>query len=87
MKLYTVKFALDLVVWAADETQAEAIGRKEENMERVFAQLDSVVPLIDSNYLPPGWNAGCLPYGRGDDSTIGQIIGYPAPANFEEGDA
>jgi hypothetical protein len=83
MNLYAVRIAVDIVVCAPDEAKASEIAIAHERDERAHAKADTVTRVIDSAKLPGNWDAGCLPYGRQDDTTIGEIIGYP-PAPAEE---
>lgn len=77
MNLYSVRLVVDVVVNAADETEAPKIALAHERDERSHARVDSVERVIDAEKLPPGWDAGLIPWGRLDDCTIGDIIGYP----------
>lgn len=77
MNLYAVPLTITIVAWAADEEDAKRIARTFEKDERRHAVVGEVTRVIDAEKLPDGWDAGCLPYGREDDTTIGMIIGYP----------
>lgn len=77
MKLYAVELKITIIAWAPDEEQAKVVARTFEKDERRHAEVESVAHVIDSTKLPGGWEAGCIPYGREDDTTIGMIIGYP----------
>lgn len=77
MNLYAVRLTVDIVVNARDEKSAIEIALKHERDERTHAKADTATRIIDAEKLPAGWDAGCIPWGRLDDCSIGDIIGYP----------
>lgn len=77
MRLYTVHVVNDFVVWADSEEAASAVALQNERGERDHARVEAVAALADPTpeTLPPGWDTGCIPWGRDDDVTIGEILG------------
>lgn len=77
MNLYSVRVFVDVVVYAENDSQARQIAVSHERDERRFTKSTPAKRVLTHLDLPEGWNTGSLPYGRGDDATIGEIIGSP----------
>lgn len=77
MNLYAIRLTLDLVICATDEEQAKKLAT-DVNIhrdERRHMELTDTRRIVGPADLPAKWDAGCLPYGRQDDVTIGEIMG------------
>lgn len=81
MRLYTVRVVNEFVVWADSDDSAKAVALKTERDERdqrQFAGAEVIGQIIEPKGMPQGWDTGCIPWGREDDVTIGEILGVPA---------
>lgn len=83
MPLFSVRLTNEIVVMASDETEAQALALNHERDEKRHARTESlgvVRSAADLKQLAPQWDTGCIPYGRNDDLTIGEIIGERMPS-------
>lgn len=84
MPLYSVRLTNEIVVMADDEAEAQKLARTHEPDEKRHARTEAlgvVRTAADLARLAPQWDTGCIPYGRKDDATIGEIIGERLPTH------
>jgi hypothetical protein len=85
MPLYSVRLTNEIVVMASDEEEAQTLARTHEPDEKRHARTEAlgvVRTADDLKRLAPQWDTGCIPYGRKDDATIGEIIGERVPSGI-----
>lgn len=74
-RLYAVRLVTDIVVFAESEEQAGEVARQHHPDEKRFERAEAVTPIVTAEDLPHAWDGGCIPYGRQDDVTVGEILG------------
>lgn len=83
-KLYVVTFAMDMVVAATSEEEAEAIARREQFFETANLDIDET---REMTHLPGQWELDALVYGK-PERTVGEWIeAGAAPAYVKTRDA
>lgn len=85
MPLYSVRLTLEIAVMASDEAEAQQIALAHEPDEHRHSRTE-VLGVIrtadDLTRIAPQWDTGCIPWGRQDDCTIGEIIGERVPSGI-----
>lgn len=81
-RLYAVRLICDIVVFADDPDEAAKKASDHHPEERRHDRVEHVRMVVQPEDLPHKWDTGCIPYGRKDDLSIGQILGVPPGPRF-----
>lgn len=76
-KLWTVTFSDEIIVLAESEEEAREIA--EDNKRELDFEPESV---LETTYLPGGWELDSLPFGTDDDQSIGKLIEQGAAPEY-----
>jgi hypothetical protein len=80
-KIYQVECSTMVVVEAENEDEAEQVAQQNiDNADPLSYDYWAMKEINSVADLPISWDEECLPYGRDDDLTLGEIL---SPTNTE----
>ncbi len=81
LRLYAVSTTITAVVVATDENKAAQLFHAE--IRAIVSDQSTVAgnatEILSSADLPDEWDKDCMPYGRGNDLTIGELLDLTPP--------